>query len=101
MRRALAAPSALGAGAGGFVKPGAEGVACAALPEQGIGIAIKCDDGSGRAAEVMMAAALARLLPSDSDRAALDSFVQATLHNWNGVTVGAIRPTALIWNVNS
>src|SRR5437899_3117246 len=31
-----------------FVKTGAEGVYCAALPEQGLGIAVKCDDGAGR-----------------------------------------------------
>ena len=43
-------------GARVFVKTGAEGVYCAALPEQGLGIAVKCDDGAGRAAEVMMAA---------------------------------------------
>src|SRR6516165_11115670 len=29
-----------------FVKTGAEGVYCATLPQQGLGIAIKCDDGS-------------------------------------------------------
>ena len=39
-------------GARVFVKTGAEGVFCAALPEQGLGIAVKCDDGAGRAAEV-------------------------------------------------
>src|SRR4029079_406088 len=35
-------------GARVFVKTGAEGVYCGALPEQGLGIAIKCDDGGGR-----------------------------------------------------
>ena len=34
-----------------FVKTGAEGVFCAALPEQGLGLAVKCDDGAGRAAD--------------------------------------------------
>ena len=29
-----------------FVKVGAEGVYCAAVPELGLGIALKCDDGS-------------------------------------------------------
>src|SRR5208337_4919855 len=38
-------------GARVFVKTGAEGVSCGALPGQGLGIAIKCDDGAGRAAE--------------------------------------------------
>src|SRR5262245_14693620 len=36
-----------------FVKGGAEGVYCGALPEQGLGIAVKCDDGAGRAARVI------------------------------------------------
>ena len=40
-----------------FCKVGAEGVYCAALPEHGLGIAIKIDDGNNaRAAEVAMAA---------------------------------------------
>ncbi len=34
-----------------FVKTGAEGVYCGALPRQGLGIAIKCDDGAARAAQ--------------------------------------------------
>ena len=76
-----------------FVKTGAEGVYCAALPEQGLGIALKCDDGAGRAAEVMLAATLARLLPQDTDRAALDRFVRPTLRNWNGMAIGSLRPT--------
>jgi L-asparaginase II len=73
-----------------FVKTGAEGVFCAALPEQGLGIAVKCDDGAGRAAEVMLAATLSQLLPDD--RAALEPFVRPTLRNWNGATIGALRP---------
>jgi L-asparaginase II len=40
-----------------FCKVGAEGVYCAALPELGLGVAIKMDDGNNaRAAEVVMAA---------------------------------------------
>ena len=33
-----------------FVKTGAEGVFCAAVPAYGLGVALKCDDGAGRAA---------------------------------------------------
>lgn len=77
-----------------FVKSGAEGVCCAALPEQGLGVALKCDDGAGRAAEVMMAATLARLLKSDADRTLLARFMRAPLRNWNGIAIGEIRPTA-------
>jgi len=77
-----------------FIKGGAEGVMCAALPQQGLGIAIKCDDGGGRAAEVVAAAAIARLLPEPE--AALAGFVRPPLRNWNGLTVGRIAPTAAL-----
>jgi L-asparaginase II len=81
-------------GARAFVKTGAEGVFCGALPEQGLGIAIKCDDGAGRAAEVVMAATIARFLPLDTaERAALERFVNPTLRNWNGIEVGALKVT--------
>jgi L-asparaginase II len=83
-------------GARVFVKTGAEGVYCAALPEQGLGIAVKCDDGMGRAAEVTMAAVLARLLNSAADSAVLEPYVRPTLRNWNGIAVGALRPTEAI-----
>jgi L-asparaginase II len=77
-----------------FVKTGAEGVYCGALPEQGLGIAIKCDDGAGRAAQAIMAAVIARFLPLDDDeRAALKRFEHPTLRNWNGIEVGALRVT--------
>ena len=81
-------------GARAYVKTGAEGVFCGALPELGFGIAIKCDDGAGRAAEAIMAAVIARFLPlATEDRAALSPFLQPTLRNWNGIAVGALRVT--------
>jgi L-asparaginase II len=76
-----------------FLKTGAEGVYCAALPELGFGVAVKCDDGAGRAAEVMMAATLDRLLNNDADSAVLEPFVRPTMRNWNGIAVGSMRPT--------
>jgi L-asparaginase II len=76
-----------------FLKTGAEGVYCAALPEFGIGIAVKCDDGAGRAAETMMAAALDRLLNNDADSVLLEPFVRPVIRNWNGIAVGGLRPT--------
>jgi L-asparaginase II len=81
-------------GARVFVKTGAEGVYCGALPGQGLGIAIKCDDGAGRAAEAIMAAVIARFLPLEAgERAALDRFMQPVLRNWNGFEVGSLRVT--------
>ena len=78
-------------GARAFTKTGAEGVFCAALPEQGLGIAVKADDGAGRAAEVMIAALIARFLPmSEADRAAWGRLLAPTLVNWNGLEVGRL-----------
>ncbi|WP_419897273.1 asparaginase [Roseomonas sp. USHLN139] len=76
-------------GARAFTKVGAEGVFCAILPEQGLGIALKCADGATRAAEVAMAALLQRLLPDlPAEVAALAAPV---MHNWNGLEVGRMR----------
>ena len=78
-----------------FVKTGAEGVFCGVLPAQGIGIALKCDDGGKRAAETAMAAMIARFLPLDAkDEAALAPWLYPDLHNWNGGKVGSVRPAA-------
>ena len=81
-------------GARAFVKTGAEGMYCGALPEQGLGIAIKCDDGSGRASEAIMAAIIARFLPLEpAERAALAGFIHPVLRNWNGFDVGGLGVT--------
>lgn len=80
-----------------FVKVGAEGVYCAALPELGLGMALKCDDGAGRAAEVAIAALVAKLVAADSGLAdAFRGMARPTLTNWNGIAVGALRPTAAL-----
>ena len=84
-------------GARVFVKTGAEGVHCGALPELGLGIALKCDDGASRAAQAIMAALIARLLPLDAaERAALSPHLAPVLRNWNGIEVGQIRVTQAI-----
>jgi L-asparaginase II len=77
-----------------FVKTGAEGVFCMALPAEGLGIALKCDDGASRAAEVAATAMIARLTAlTEAQRAAVERFLQPPLRNWNGIVVGTIRPT--------
>ncbi len=77
-----------------FVKTGAEGVYCAAVPELGLGIALKCDDGAGRAAEATIAAVLAKLLKSDEALSArLDALAQPTIPSRKGEAVGRVRPT--------
>lgn len=78
-----------------FVKIGAEGVFCAAIPELGLGIALKSDDGAGRAAEAMVAAVLAKLLGRDEVLAAtLGKASSPVMKNWNGIEVASLRPTA-------
>jgi L-asparaginase II len=75
-----------------FVKTGAEGILCAALPEQGLGVALKIDDGATRAAEAVMAALLIRCLPPDhAGLADLERFARPLLRNWNRTAVGALR----------
>ena len=78
-------------GARAFTKTGAEGVFCAALPEAGLGVAVKADDGATRAAQVMIAAVIARFLAlSDDEQARFEPLLAPTLRNWNGVEVGAV-----------
>ncbi|RWH21447.1 asparaginase [Mesorhizobium sp.] len=80
-----------------FVKTGAEGVYCAALPEHGLGIALKCDDGASRASEVMIAAVLAKLLRSDEALAAkLAELANPPVESRIGAKVGLLRPTAAL-----
>lgn len=73
-----------------FVKTGAEGVFCAAIRERGIGIAVKCDDGTTRAADSIVAGILARFFEDDV-KAKLDAVANHTMRNWNGITVGTVR----------
>jgi L-asparaginase II len=68
-----------------ITKTGAEGVFCAALPSLGLGLAVKADDGAGRAAEAMIAALIARFVETP------EGFGRVTLRNWRGTEVGEIR----------
>ncbi|MBV9755189.1 MAG: asparaginase [Hyphomicrobiales bacterium] len=78
-----------------FTKTGAEGVYCAALPEQGLGIAIKCDDGAGRAAEAVMASLLCAFVPmTDAQRAIVAPYADKPILNWNGIETGRLRVRA-------
>ncbi len=82
-----------------FVKMGAEGVYCAAFPDQGLGIALKCDDGASRAAEMMMAAVIAKYLPlKDAESKALQPQLAPRLVNWNGIEVGQVRAAGELLN---
>ena len=78
-----------------FTKTGAEGVYCAALPEQGLGIAVKCDDGAGRAAEAVMAAVICAFVPmTEAQRAIVSPYADKAIVNWNGIETGRLRAAA-------
>ncbi|WP_119165175.1 asparaginase [Algihabitans albus] len=75
-----------------LVKTGAEGVFAAAVPELGLGVAVKIDDGQKRASEVVMAGLLNRLgLLDEGARQVLAPLLEPPLVNRRGETVGVIR----------
>ncbi len=76
-----------------FAKNGAEGVYCGAMPSLGLGMAVKCDDGSMRAAVSVFTAVAARMLRDVADVGpALAAMANKPLLNRNGWTVGEVRP---------
>ena len=75
-----------------FSKGGAEGVHCAALPDQGLGIAIKIDDGSKRATDRVMSELLAVMAPPAGS--ILTGQLSGAIRNWRGVQVGQISASA-------
>ena len=87
-----------------FCKVGAEGVYCAALPEAGLGIALKMDDGNNaRACEVAIAALLEAWAPG-RDAAQTDLLAQlsdVTLRNWRGLEVGRLAASATLRTLGS
>ena len=75
------------------VKGGAEGVYCAIIPEEQIGIALKIDDGGSRAAEALMGLLLTRYAGLSPDMSAkLEKLSFPAIFNAEGKVVGATRP---------
>ncbi|MEP0520503.1 MAG: asparaginase [Hyphomicrobiales bacterium] len=72
-----------------FAKFGAEGVYCGALPELGIGIAIKCHDGSIPAAEIAFGCAV-----SAFHEEVMLNQDHRPIHNDAGLYVGAMQPAS-------
>ena len=77
------------------VKTGAEGYFAAIVPERGLGIALKIDDGAGRAAETAIAAVLDGLGLLSGDGAA-EEFLRAPVTNTRAEIVGERRPAAAL-----
>ena len=74
------------------LKTGAEGVYTAILPEQGLGIALKIDDGATRGSECAIAALLVRLGLADEKHPMIRKRMFSILKNATGLEVGNIRP---------
>ncbi|CAI9121051.1 asparaginase [Brytella acorum] len=82
-----------------FCKMGAEGVMVAALPELGLGFALKADDGGNRAVEVAVTVLLQRFgasLWSPHDEAFMTEQANYPLRNWNGFPIGSMQPAACL-----
>lgn len=74
-------------------KIGAEGVHVAIVAEGGLGIALKIDDGAGRASDVAMTNVLDKLgLLDATARELLADLLEKPLINTLGATVGTLRP---------
>jgi len=76
-----------------LAKTGAEGVLTAALPEQGLGIALKISDGSARARSATLLAILDHLgLLSDEEKSQLQAHITPQIENSRGLVIGEIHP---------
>ncbi len=74
-----------------LAKVGAEGVYGASLPERGLGVALKVEDGSAKAAMIAVMACLRALEIDGIDAPSLDRFAQMPLSNTRGEDVGEMR----------
>ena len=75
-----------------LAKTGAEGVLTAALPEQGLGIALKIADGSARARSTALLAILDYLgALTDAEKQQLQDHTAPPIENSRGLVVGEIR----------
>jgi L-asparaginase II len=79
-----------------LIKGGAEGVHCAALPELGLGIALKIDDGAKRGTELALAATLAALL--SAAKKALRDQIESEIETLRGARAGRIAASAELHN---
>lgn len=75
-----------------LAKTGAEGVITAALPRQGLGVALKISDGSARARSTALLEILDYLgVLSESEKKQLLAFINPKIENSRGLVVGEIR----------
>jgi L-asparaginase II len=93
------AVSELMAATGGRVaiKGGAEGVYVAILPERGLGVALKIEDGAERASECAITAILARLGAVSANEAAAARRLNPPILNRRRILAGHIKPADDFW----
>lgn len=80
-----------------LVKTGAEGTCCAAVVDQGLGLALKVDDGGSRASEVAVGAILHHLgAMDDSHFAGLQATLEPDVLNAAGLKVGVVKVSSTL-----
>jgi len=78
-----------------LVKVGAQGCFTACVPAQGLGIALKVDDGNERAARVVLGAVLQQLGVLDAQVAKeLEDYIAPSITNSRGEVVGRAEPSS-------
>jgi L-asparaginase II len=76
-----------------FAKGGAQGVYCVGVPEEGVGIALKIDDGAGAPYYPLVLEILRRLEVLDQEELdSLPSYRRPLIKNWRGEVVGEVIP---------
>jgi L-asparaginase II len=75
-----------------FIKVGAEGVYCGAIPHASLGFALKIDDGAIRGAEVAVANLLLKLdCWTATEKSQIETFTHSNMNNWSKLEVGEVR----------
>jgi L-asparaginase II len=79
------------------LKTGAEAVYVAILPAQGLGVALKIEDGATRASECAIAALLVRLGAIAADDPAARRRLTPPILSRRGALAGSLRPDPAFW----
>jgi L-asparaginase II len=79
------------------VKTGAEAVYTAILPTQGLGVALKIEDGATRGSECAITALLVRLGALAADHPAAARRLVPPFASRRGIPAGALRPAPAFW----
>jgi len=83
---------------GAVAKGGAEGLGCVSLGRQGLGVAVRVEDGTYRAVDPALMAVLGQLLGWEQPPPPLARFQRPDLRNSPGDVVGFLRADVpLIW----